>query len=276
MIEGIVRQLEGKTAIVFGAGLRGDGWSNGKAAAVAYARAGARVACVDIDETAAAETAATIAAEGGTAIHVRGDVIKLSSVELAVAEVIAQFGRIDILHNNVGVTHMGGPVELDEATFNLSMELNFGSVYRTAKVVLPHMIERKSGVVINISSLASIRWTGYPYFAYMAAKAAVNQATVAIAIQYGRNGIRANCVVPGAIDSPLIYRQIASQYDSVEQMVEARNRSIPLGHMGDAWDVANASVFLASDQAKFITGVCLPVDGGHSCAIPFASTSRHK
>jgi NAD(P)-dependent dehydrogenase (short-subunit alcohol dehydrogenase family) len=267
------RPLENRTAIVFGAGFRGDGWSNGKAAAVAYARAGARVACIDIDEGAAAETAAVIAAEGGSAIHVQCDVVKLSSVELAVEAVLAQFGSIDILHNNVGVTHMGGPVELDEATFRLSMELNFGSVYRTAKVVLPYMIERNSGVVINISSLAAIRWTGYPYFAYMAAKAAVNQATVAIAIQYGRNGIRANCVVPGAIDTPLIYRQIASQYDSLEQMVEARNRSVPMGHMGDAWDVANASVFLASDQAKFITGVCLPVDGGHSCAIPFATTA---
>jgi len=274
MIEAIVRQLEGKTALVFGAGVRGDGWSNGKAAAVAYARAGARVACVDIDEIAAAETASVITAEGGTAMHIQGDVLKLSSIQFAVAAVLAQFGCIDILHNNVGVTHMGGPVELDEATFNLSMELNFGSVYRTAKAVLPHMIERKSGVVINISSLAAIRWTGYPYFAYMAAKAAVNQATVAIAIQYGRSGIRANCIVPGVIDSPLIYRQIASQYDSVEQMIEARNRSVPLGHMGDAWDVANAAVFLASDQAKFITGVCLPVDGGHSCAIPFASTAR--
>jgi NAD(P)-dependent dehydrogenase (short-subunit alcohol dehydrogenase family) len=268
-----VRQLEDKTALVFGAGFRGDGWSNGKAAAVAYARAGARVACIDIDEEAAAETAAVIAAEGGTAMYVQGDVTKLSSIKFAFEVALARYGRIDILHNNVGVTHMGGPVELDEATFNLSMELNFGSVYRTAKIVLPHMIERKSGVIINISSLAAIRWTGYPYFAYMAAKAAVNQATVAIAIQYGRDGIRANCVVPGVIDSPLIYRQIASQYDSVKQMIEARNRSVPLGHMGDAWDVANASVFLASDQAKFITGVCLPVDGGHSCAIPFASTT---
>lgn len=270
MKDGFQRQLDGKTALVFGAGFRGDGWSNGKAAAVAYARAGARVACVDIDEQAAAETAALITAEGGAAIHIQADVINLASIEAAVAAVLAQLGCIDVLHNNVGVTHMGGPVELDEATFRLSMELNFGSVYRTAKVVLPHMVERHSGVIINISSLAAIRWTGYPYFAYMTAKAAVNQATVALALQYARNGIRANCVMPGAIDTPLIYRQIASQYTSTEKMVEARNRSVPLGHMGDAWDVANASVFLASDQAKFITGVCLPVDGGHSCAIPFA------
>jgi len=170
---------------------------------------------------------------------------------------------------------MGGPVELDERPYQLSMELNLGSVFRTVKAVMPHMLARRSGVVINISSLASLRWTGYPYFAYSASKAAVNQATVAIAMQYARQGIRANCVVPGAIDTPLIYQQIASQYASVEEMIEARKRMVPLGRMGDPWDVANAAVFLASDQAKFITGVCLPVDGGQSCAMaPLTADSR--
>lgn len=256
-----------RTAIVFGAGHRGDGYSNGKAAAVAYARAGAAVACADIDLEAATETAAGITAEGGTAIAIQVDVTRLDSVEAAKDQALARLGRIDILHNNVGVTHMGGPVDLDEATFQRSMDLNLGSVYRTAKSILPHMIERRSGVVVNISSLASTRWTGYPYFAYMASKAAVNQATVAIAMEYARYGIRANCVIPGLIDSPLIYRQIASQYASVEEMVEARKRLVPLGCMGDPWDIAHAAVFLASDQARFITGVCLPVDGGQSCAM---------
>ena len=172
-----------------------------------------------------------------------------------------------MLHNNVGVTHMGGPVDLDERTYELSMALNLGSVYRTCKAVLPHMLERRQGVIINISSLASLRWTGYPYFAYSASKAAVNQATVALAMQYARQGIRANCVVPGAIDTPLIYKQIASQYASVDEMIKARNRMVPLGRMGDPWDVAHAAVFLASDEARFITGVCLPVDGGQSCAM---------
>lgn len=260
-------QLEGRTALVFGAGFKGDGWSNGKAAAVAYARAGAVVACVDIDLDAARATAGVIEAEGHRAIAIHADVTQLASVQAATAAAIEQMGAVDILHNNVGATHMGGPVELDERTYQLSMELNVGSVFRTVKAVVPHMLQRQRGVIINISSLASLRWTGYPYFAYSVSKAAVNQATVAIAMQYARQGIRANCVVPGAIDTPLIYRQIAAQYASVEQMIEARNRMVPLGRMGDPWDVANAAVFLASDQAKFITGVCLPVDGGQSCAM---------
>ena len=129
------------------------------------------------------------------------------------------------------------------------------------------MLERKSGVIINISSLAAIRHTGYPYFAYYATKAAVNQATVALAMEHARDGIRANCIMPGAINTPLIYKQIVGQYASVDEMVAARNAMVPLGTMGDAWDIANASLFLASDQAKFITGVCLPVDGGQSCSI---------
>lgn len=265
--------LRGKTAIVFGAGYRGDGYSNGKAAAVAYARAGAKVACVDIDLDAATATTEVISAEGGIAFAIQADVTNLKSVDAARDKALAQLGCIDVLHNNVGVTHMGGPVELDEETYQLSMELNLGSVYRAAKSILPHMVERRRGVIVNISSLASIRWTGYPYFAYIASKAAVNQATVAIAMQYAPYGIRANCVIPGMIDSPLIYKQIASQYASVEEMVEARKRLVPLGCMGDPWDIANASVFLASDQAKFITGVCLPVDGGQSCATaPVAAT----
>ncbi|RYH19367.1 MAG: SDR family oxidoreductase, partial [Alcaligenaceae bacterium] len=254
---------------------RGEGYNNGKAAAVAYARAGAKVACVDIDLQAAMETTEVIVAEGGTAFAVQADVTKLQSVDSARDKVLEQLGCIDILHNNVGVTHMGGPVELDEATYQLSMDLNLGSVYRAAKSILPHMIERRSGVIVNISSLASIRWTGYPYFAYIASKAAVNQATVAIAMQYAPYGIRANCVIPGLIDSPLIYKQIASQYASVEEMVKARKSLVPLGCMGDPWDIANASVFLASDLARFITGVCLPVDGGQSCAMaPIAAVGQ--
>lgn len=260
-------KLTDKCVIVFGAGSKGDGWTNGKAAAVAYARAGAAVACVDIDLEAAQATANVVAGEGTRAIAVRADVTNLASVEAAVEATLRQLGAIDVLHNNVGVTHMGGPVELEEATYELSMKLNLGSVYRTAKAVIPHMVERRQGVIINISSLASLRWTGYPYFAYSAAKAAVNQATVVLAMQYARQGIRANCVIPGAIDTPLIYQQIASQYASVEAMIEARKRMVPLGRMGDPWDIAHAAVFLASDDAKFITGVCLPVDGGQSCAM---------
>ena len=260
-------RLKGRSAIVFGAGSSGPGWGNGKAAAVAFAREGAKVACVDLSAEAAEETAAIIRAEGYDAVAIAADVTQLASLEAAAAQAAEAFGRIDILHNNVGVTHMGGPVELDEDKFQAALDLNIGPVYRTAKAVLPYMLKAGSGAIVNISSLAAIRYVGYPYFAYYATKAAVNQATVALAMQYARQGIRANCIMPGLIDTPLIYKQISGQYGSVEEMVAARDAMVPLGKMGTAWDVAAAAVFLASDEAKFITGVCLPVDGGQSCAV---------
>lgn len=260
--------LAGRTAIVFGAGSSGPGWGNGKAAAVAYARAGARIAAIDLMAEAAEETAAIIREEGGEAIAIAADILSLEAIQAAVSAIIARFGRIDVLHNNVGVVVHGGPVELDEATFQRNMDVNIGSVFRTAKAVLPHFIAQRSGAIVNISSLAGIRWVGYPYFAYYAAKAAVNQATVALAMQHAEFNVRANCIMPGMIDTPLIYKQISSQYGTVEEMVAARSRAVPLGRMGTAWDVANAAVFLASDAAQFITGVCLPVDGGQSCAVP--------
>lgn len=260
-------RLKGRTAIVFGAGSSGPGWGNGKAAAVAYAREGARVACIDLAQAAADETADIITRESGIALALSADVTDAGSIQTAVAETIDAFGAIDILHNNVGVTHMGGPVELSEEQFAAALDLNIGPVYRTAKAVVPHMLRQGRGAIVNISSLAAIRWTGYPYFAYYATKAAVNQATVALAMQYARDGIRANCIMPGLIDTPLIYRQISGQYASVDEMVAARNAAVPMGKMGTAWDVANAAVFLASDEARFITGVCLPVDGGQSCAV---------
>ena len=260
-------RLEDRVALVFGAGSSGPGVSNGKAAAMAYAREGAWVIAIDMDERAAHDTVEAIRAEGRDALAVRADVTDSASVVAAVQQAVSAHGRIDILHNNVGVTMMGGPPDLDEAAWHRSLDINVGSVYRTSRAVIPHMLTQGRGVIINISSLAAIRWAGYPYFAYYTAKAAVNQATVALALQYARNGIRANAILPGAIDTPLIYKQISAQYSSVEEMREARNRAVPTGRMGTAWDIANAAVFLASDEASFINGVCLPVDGGQSCSI---------
>ncbi|HEV8525021.1 MAG TPA: SDR family oxidoreductase [Terriglobales bacterium] len=262
-----MNRLQDKVALVFGAGSSGPGWSNGKAAAVAYAREGALVVAIDQVEQAARETVECIEAEHFKAIAVQADVTDTAAVAAAVEGAIQAFGRIDILHNNVGTTVMGGPVELSEEAWNRSLDINLGSVYRTSRAVLPHMLKQGRGAIINISSLAAIRWTGYPYFAYYTAKAAVNQATVALAMQYARHGIRANAILPGAVDTPLIYREISSQYGSVEEMRAARNRAVPTGKMGTAWDIAHAAVFLASDEAAFITGVCLPVDGGQSCVM---------
>lgn len=272
----MTKRLGDRHALVFGGGGSGEGWSNGSAAAVSYAREGAAVACIDISMASAEHTRDLILSEGGHAVAIQADVTQGESVAAAVERALAAFGRIDILHNNVGVTHMGGPVELDEATFARAIDINLGSVFRTTKAVLPHMIEAGGGAIVNISSLAAIRWTGYPYFAYYASKAAVNQATVAIAMQYAPYNIRANCIMPGAIDTPLIYKQISSQYSSVEEMVRQRSAAIPLGRMGDAFDIAAAAVFLASQEAKFITGISIPVDGGQSCLFgaPFAVADK--
>lgn len=257
-------RLVGRVALVMGAGSVGQGWGNGKAAAVAYARAGARVIAVDIVAAAAAETVGLIRAEGGMADEYTADVTKGDDVARVVAASVESCGRIDILHNNVGVTRMGGPVELSEADWRDSIDLNLASIYLACKHVLPVMEAQGRGVITNISSLASIRYVGYPYFAYYATKAAVNQASVALALQYASKGIRVNAILPGLMDTPLIYQQISGQYGDAASMVAARNAACPMGRMGTGWDVAHAAVFLASDHAQYITGVCLPVDGGLS------------
>ncbi|PPD14727.1 MAG: 3-oxoacyl-ACP reductase [Methylobacterium sp.] len=257
-------RMAGKTVLVFGAGSSGPGWGNGKAAAVLYAREGARVACIDIDRAAAEETAALIAGEGGEALALAADVTRLEAVEGAVEATLARFRRIDVAHNNVGVVVPGGPADLTEESFQRGLDLNLGPVWRSAKVLLPRFLAQGGGVFVNIASIAGIRWTGYPYFAYSAAKAAVVQATKAIALQYAAQNIRANAVLPGLIDTPLVYRQIAGAFGDVEAVIESRNRAVPMGRMGTAYDVAAAALFLASDEARFITGVALPVDGGQS------------
>ena len=255
-------RLRGKVAIVFGAGSAGEGWGNGKAAAVAYARAGARVAAVDLDMAAAEVTRDLILAEGGTAIAVQANAAVLASVEQAVQRAKGAFGRIDILHNNVGITSQGGPVETSEATWDQVMATNVKSMFLTCKVILPLMEAQGAGAIINIGALGGIRWTGYAYCAYAASKGAVNSFTQSVALQYAAKGIRANCILPGVMDTPHIYRQISGFYASREEMVEARHRLSPTGQMGDGWDVANAAVFLASDEARYINGIELLVDGG--------------
>ena len=256
------QKLAGRTALVFGAGSIGPGWGNGKAAAVAYARAGAKVVAIDNNRQAAEETAAIIAAEQGHAIALTCDVTNLADVEQAVTQACAKFGSIDILHNNVGHAGMGGPVDLSEQQWLREIDLNLNYMFRTTKAALPHMLKQKRGVITNISSSAGIRYTGYPYASYYASKGGVNQFTVGLALQYARDGIRCNAILPGLMDTPLIYAQIAGQYASVEEMQASRHAATPPGRMGTAWDVAHAAVFLATDDASYINAVCLPVDGG--------------
>ena len=250
------KRLEGKIAIVFGAGSVGPGWGNGKATAVTFARNGAHVVCVDVNPAAA---------EGGAASAFACDVTSSDAVAEVVAQVVASHGRIDVLHNNVGYATMGGPIELDEAAWHRTIDLNVTGCFLTCKHVLPHMLARRSGAIVNVSSIAAVRYTGYPYIAYYAAKAAVNNFTMGLALQYAKDGIRVNAIMPGLMNTPLIFQQISGQYADAEAMVAARDAACPTGKMGTAWDIANAALFLASDEAGYITGVSLPVDGGLSC-----------
>jgi NAD(P)-dependent dehydrogenase (short-subunit alcohol dehydrogenase family) len=260
-------RMQDKAVLVFGAGSVGEGWGNGKAAAVAYAREGSRVACVDIDRAAAETTAAVIAGEGGAALALAADVTDAGSIAAAVEAVAGRWGRIDVLHNNVGINAPGGAAEASEESWRRVLDVNLTSVFLTCKAVLPIMEAQGRGAIVNIASLAAIRWTGYPYVSYYASKAGVCHLTRAIAVEYAARGVRANTILPGIIDTPHVYRQIAGYYGDVEEMRAKRAALVPMKRQGDAWDIAWASVFLASDEAKFITGVELPVDGGHACTV---------
>jgi len=258
-------RLQDRIALVFGAGSAGPGWGNGKATAVTFAREGARVIAVDVDLAAAEQTRETIAGEGLSCEAIAADVTDGQQVKALVDDIAARHGRIDILHNNVGTTAMGGPIEESEESWHRVIDINLTSVFLTCKHVLPVMLRQGKGAIVNVSSLAAIRYSGYPYSSYYASKAGVNQFTVGLALQYAKEGIRANVVMPGLMNTPLIYKQIAGQYASPQDMVAARDAACPMGRMGTAWEVANAALFLVSDEASYITGVCLPVDGGLSC-----------
>jgi NAD(P)-dependent dehydrogenase (short-subunit alcohol dehydrogenase family) len=258
-------RLKDRVALVFGAGSSGPGWGNGKAAAVTFAREGATVIAIDVVAAAAGETRDTIRGEGYACESAAADVTDSAQIEHLVRDIATRFGRIDILHNNVGITSMGGPIEESEESWQRVLDVNLTSVFLTCKHVLPVMLRQGRGAIVNVSSLAAIRYSGYPYSSYYASKAGVNQFTVGLALQYAKQGIRANVIMPGLMNTPLIYRQISGQYASAEEMVAARDAACPMGRMGTAWDVANAALFLASDESSYITGVCLPVDGGLSC-----------
>lgn len=260
------QRVKDKVALVFGAGSSGPGWGNGKAAATLYAREGARVYAVDLRAEAVEETRRVIEAEGGQCTALVADVTQSAQIQAVVARVLDEAGRIDILHNNVGITEMGGPIEASEESWHRVLDTNLTGVFLTCKHVLPAMLAQGGGSIINISSLASIQVNSYPYTSYYAAKAGLNHLTRSLAVRYAPDNIRVNAVLPGVIDTPLIYQQIAGQFQDVEAMRQRRNAASPMGRMGDAWDVAHAALFLASDEAKYITGVCLPVDGGKACA----------
>jgi NAD(P)-dependent dehydrogenase (short-subunit alcohol dehydrogenase family) len=182
-------------------------------------------------------------------------------MERVFKETLTPFGVPQVVHGNVGVAWTGSVLDLDPDQWRAAVDVNLTSAYLAFRHGLPPMLEAGRGVFINISSLASIRYTGYQYPAYSAAKAGLNQLTASIALEYASRGIRAHAILPGLIDTPLVGQQLAS---SPEELA-ARHALSPTGKMGSPWDVANAAVFLASDKAAYINGICLQVDGGLGC-----------
>jgi NAD(P)-dependent dehydrogenase (short-subunit alcohol dehydrogenase family) len=262
----VERLLENRTAIVLGAGSIGPGWGNGKATACQFARAGATVMCVDINIDAAEETAGMIRGEGGKAEAHRADVTRPSEVEGLVQACLDRYGRLDVLCNNVGIAEVGGVVELPLEEWDRVFKVNLTSCFLAMKYALPRMVEAGSGSIINISSIASLRYTGVAYASYSASKAAMNHLTQTTAVEYAGRGIRVNVIAPGLMKTPMVEHSkgLASNYGAgdIEAMWAARAAQVPMKRMGDAWDVAKAALFLASDDSRYITGVCLPVDGG--------------
>jgi NAD(P)-dependent dehydrogenase (short-subunit alcohol dehydrogenase family) len=264
----MAKRLEGKVALGTGAGSIGRGWGNGKAVAVLFAREGAKVVALDINADAAIETAAIIASEGGDCTTVTGDVSNSAQVAAAVQTCIDTYGRIDLLHNNVGIVVNGDPVETSEQDWEKGEVVNLKSAFLTSKYTLPHMQAQGGGSIINVSSIAGIRWMGVPYVSYAATKAALLGLSRNIAAQYAPDNIRCNVILPGIIDTPLLRNLLAEIYEGedMEARIAYRNKQIPMQRMGDAWDVAHAALYLASDEAKYITGAEIPVDGGVSIA----------
>jgi NAD(P)-dependent dehydrogenase (short-subunit alcohol dehydrogenase family) len=240
---------------------------NGRATALTFAREGAKVLCVDHNLASAQETVEMIGANQGTAMAFKADVTKNAEIKAMVDDAHSRWGRIDILHNNVGVSLSGGDAQLLEITeeaFDRCVAINLKSCILAAKHVIPIMRAQKSGAIINISSMAVI--TTYPYVAYKATKAAMVAFTEQLAYQNAQYGIRANVILPGLMNTPMAVDTRARTFKKSRAEVEAeRDAQVPLGRkMGTGWDVANAALFLASDEASFVTGVTLPVDGGAS------------
>ncbi|MBA4221951.1 MAG: 3-oxoacyl-ACP reductase [Methylobacterium sp.] len=264
-------RLEGKVAIVAGAGSIGPGWGNGKATATVFAREGAKVVCADRNLEAAQETASIIAGEGGEAFAIRTDVTSEDDLRALVEATLGRYGRIDVLDNNVGIAEVGSVVDLPLETWERVFRVNLTGCFLAMKHVIPVMQRQfaqsgQGGSIINISSIASIRHTGVPYASYGASKAAMNQLTRTTAAQYAPEKIRVNAVLPGLMKTPMVEHSagLAQTYGKgdVAAMWAKRDSQVPMGHMGEAWDVAWAALFLASDEARYVTGIELPVDGG--------------
>ena len=263
-------RLEGKIALVIGAGSVGPGWGNGRATAALFVREGAAVFGVDRDVDALAETVASIDA-GSFASHV-ADVTDPDAVTGLVEACLARFGRIDVLVNNVGGSVPGCPVSMPEEDWAHQLETNLTYVFRTCKHVIPVMARQGGGAIVNLASIAALRHFGADVAAYAAAKAGLIHFSRVTAVKYAPRQVRINTVVPGLMHTPLVEVRLAGQRagGDAKKLIAARHRQVPMGRMGDGWDVAHAALFLASDEARYITATELVVDGGLSatCVAP--------
>jgi NAD(P)-dependent dehydrogenase (short-subunit alcohol dehydrogenase family) len=257
-------RFQDKVAIVTGAGCVAAGWGNGRAIAVRLAEEGALVLAVDRDPERLEETLSLAGAVRERIVPFACDVTSGASVAAMAKACLERFGTIDILVNNVGGSAAGGPVEMAEEVWDSQVDINLKSVFLTCKHVLPTMIEKRSGAIVNIASTSGMRWTGSAQVAYAATKAGVIQLSRVVAVQHAPMGIRVNTVVPGQLHTPMVESRLAKQRTGgdIDALLAQRQKRIPLGFMGDGRDTASAVLFLASDDARFITGTEVVVDGG--------------
>lgn len=265
----MAKRLEGKAAIIVGAGQTpGDTIGNGRAMSILFAREGARVLLVDRRLAAALETKELIDGERGEAVAFEADITKAADCQALTEACVAAFGRIDILVNNAGIGDGdGGPVRLTEEAWDRIFAVNLKGMFLTCKYVLPVMEKQEGGSIINISSAAAV--AAVSMLAYKTSKAGVNALTHAVAMKYAKKGIRVNALMLGLLNTPMAVEGISKGLGiDKEKLIALRNAAVPLrGGMGSAWDTAHAALFLASDEAKFITAAILPVDGGQSAKI---------
>ena len=261
-------RMQGKIVLITGAGSVGPGWGNGRAITVRMVEEGAKVFALDREPERLHETI-TLANAASTQNQGEIDtgfcnVTQNGSVAEAVAACIKRFGRIDVLVNNVGGSAAGGPVEMSEEVWDTQIDHNLKSVFLLCKHVLPIMASQSFGAIVNIASTSGLRWTGSAQVAYAATKAAVIQLGRVTAVQYAKQGIRVNTVVPGQLHTPMVEVRLAKQRSGgdVDKLLAQRQSRIPLAFMGDGRDTANAVLFLASEEARFITGTEIIVDGG--------------
>jgi NAD(P)-dependent dehydrogenase (short-subunit alcohol dehydrogenase family) len=261
-------RLHDRVAVIVGAGQQaGETIGNGRATAIRFAEEGARLLLIDRDADALGEVHGAVAEVGAIATHLVTDITADDAPDRIVAAAIEAYGRIDILHNNVGIGAGDAPPhKLTDDVYDRIMDVNLRALWRTCRAAIPVMRQQQSGVITNISSIASV--AANHIAAYRMSKAGIDALTKNLAVTNAKYGIRVNAILPGLIDTPLGVDSAARAMGVDRDVLAARRaEAVPMGHQGTAWDVANAAVFLASDEAAFITGVCLPVDGGQSARV---------